>query len=175
MHARKTFNFMGLSKTNKITPEAWDDYQRKLRKSNDAVWVVARYMHKFTYSVTVPALKIAKDLSEYKKFTDDGDIVLHRDGKDEKVEVKHQSWDWTEHRDIPWDQIIVCAKKSYDRHSVKPSAYFLVNKQLTHSLVIPTSTYDSWTVKDIHDKKKDWVQTMYMINPLIYQFVELSK
>jgi len=166
---------MDLKKTKKFTPEAWDNYKRNLKKSNDAVWAVARYIHEFTYTVTVPALRIAKDLSEYKQFTDDGDIILHRNGNEEKIEVKHQSWNWTEHKDIPWKQIIVCAKKSYDRHNVKPSAYFLVNKQLTHSLVIPTKTYHTWTVKDIHDKHKDWIQTMYMINPTLYQFVELCK
>jgi len=51
--------------------------------------------------------------------------------------------------------------------------YFLVNKQLSHALTIPTSTYNTWTVKDIHDKQKDWIQTMYMINPNNYKFIEL--
>lgn len=159
--------------SKEFTNKAWEDYKGKLKRSNDAVWAVAKYMHSFTYTITIPALNIAKDLSEYKKFTDDGDIILHRDGRKEKIEVKHQTWDWTSHTDIPWPEIIVCAKKSYDRHSEKPSAYFLVNKQLSHALVIPTSTYHSWKVKEIHDKQKDWVQTMYMIDPKIYQFKEL--
>lgn len=157
-----------------ITPEAWDDYKRKLRKSNDAVWAVARYLHNFTYTVTVPALRIAKDVSQYREFQDEGDIILHRDDQDNIVEVKHQSWEWTEHSHIPWPEIIVCAKNSYDRHKKKPIAYFLVNKQLSHSLVIPTSTYSSWTVKDIHDKQKNWIQKMYMIVPTNYQFVSLD-
>lgn len=157
-----------------ITPEAWDDYKRKLRKSNDAVWAVARYLHNFTYTVTVPALRIAQDVSQYREFQDEGDIILHRDDQDNIVEVKHQSWEWTEHSHIPWPEIIVCAKRSYDRHKKKPAAYFLVNKQLSHSLVIPTSTYSSWTVKDIHDKQKNWIQKMYMIVPANYQFVSLD-
>ena len=158
----------------RFSKESWEDYKAKLRRSNDAVWAVARYLHSLQHTVTVPALHIAKDLSEYKEMVDEGDIILHRDGKEDIVEVKHQSWDWTEHSHIPWPEIIVCAKKSYDRHKKKPVAYFLVNKQLSHSLVIPTSTYSSWTVKDIHDKHKNWIQKMYMIVPTNYQFTQLD-
>jgi hypothetical protein len=156
-----------------MTNEAWNDYVKNLSKSSGAVWRVAMYLHQFKYTVTIPALHIAKNQSEYRSKIDEGDIILHRDGNEEKIEVKHQSWDWTSHKDIPWKSIIVCAKKSYDRHEDKPSAYFLVNTQLTHSILIPTSTYNLWTVKDIHDKKKDWIQTMYMINPNDYKFIEL--
>ncbi len=117
-----------------MTNEAWEDYVKNLSKSSGAVWRVAMYLHRFKYTVTIPALHIAKDLSEYKSKIDDGDIILHRDGNQEKIEVKHQSWDWTNHTDIPWNTIIVCAKKSYDRHNQKPSAYFLVNTQLTHAI-----------------------------------------
>jgi hypothetical protein len=157
---------------NTITDKAWSDYTNQLSKSMAAVWRVAIYLHSFKYTVTVPALHIAKDKSEYKDKVDQGDIILHRDGKNEIVEVKHQSWGWTSHEDIPWDSIIVCAKRSYDRHKEKPSAYFLVNTQLSHAILVPTSTYNSWSVKDIHDKKKDWVQTMYMITPINYKFIE---
>jgi|TARA_R110000744_G_scaffold27083_7_gene66309 hypothetical protein len=156
-----------------ITKEAWDDYVKNLSKSSGAVWRVAMYLHAFKYTVTIPALHIAKDLSEYKSKIDDCDLILHRDGKSEKIEVKHQSWEWTSHKDIPWKSIIVCAKKSYDRHEDKPSAYFLVNKQLTHSILVPTTTHEDWWAKDIHDKKKDWIQTMYMTNPNQHQFIEL--
>jgi len=158
---------------NIITKEAWKDYQKNLRKSNDAVWKIAIYLHKFGHSVTVPALQIAKDLSEYTSKVDYGDIILHRDGGKEIVEVKHQSWDWTSHDDIPWNSIIVCAKKSYDRHEVKPSVYFLVNTQLTHAIVVPSSMYEDWFVADVHDKRKDWIQTMYKTDPNKYKFIEL--
>lgn len=156
-----------------FTKEAWSDYKSKLLKSNDAVWSVARYLHSFKHTITIPALHIADSLDQYKEHVDEGDIILHRNGNKEKIEVKHQSWNWTSHNDIPWNSIIVCAKKSYDRHKEKPSAYFLVNQQLSHALVVSTQTYHSWVVKDIHDKQKDWVQTMYMIDPKRYEFKEI--
>lgn len=156
-----------------MTPEAWNNYTQKLKASSKAVWKVAEYLHSFQYTVTVPAVHIAGSPEEYADYIDQGDIILHRDSQEDIIEVKHQSWDWTQHSDIPWQQIIVCAKKSFDRHLQKPSAYFLVNQPLTHAIVIPTNTCDQWTVKDIHDKKKDWIQTMYMINPNNYQFILL--
>lgn len=152
---------------------SWKDYTNKIRKSQDAVWAVARYLHSFTYTVTIPALHIAESPDQYNDYVDEGDIILHRDGNKDIVEVKHQSWEWTSHKDIPWKEIIVCAKKAYDRHTNKPAVYFLVNKQLSHALTIPTETYNTWSVKDIHDKQKDWIQTMYMINPNNYKFIEL--
>tara|TARA_R110000851_G_C12931126_1_gene551308 strand:+ start:133 stop:615 length:483 start_codon:yes stop_codon:yes gene_type:complete len=158
---------------NIITNEAWADYTKKLSKSSNAVWRVAIYIHNQGYKVTIPALHIAKSLSQYKDFVDEGDLILHREFKQEIIEVKHQSWDWVSHDDIPWKSIIVCAKKSYDRHEVKPSVYFLVNKQLTHALVVPTTMYEEWFVADVHDKKKDWTQTMYKTDPNKYKFIEL--
>jgi len=156
-----------------MTNKAWDDYIKKLGKSNAAVWRVAMYLHSKKMTVTVPALHIAGSKSQYRDFIDEGDIIVHRNGKKDIIEVKHQSWDWTSHEDIPYRSIIVCAKKSYDRHEVKPAAYFLVNTQLTHAILVPSSTYDEWIVKDIHDKKKDWVQTMYKVEPSRHKFVEL--
>jgi hypothetical protein len=158
-----------------MTPEAWRDYTNKLRRSNEAVWAVAQYLHSFQYTITVPALHIAGSPEEYANYIDEGDIIVHREDQsfNDIIEVKHQSWEWTSHQDIPWQQIIVCAKKSFDRHLQKPSAYFLVNKQISHALVIPTNTCGEWTVKDIHDKQKDWIQTMYMIIPGNYKFILL--
>jgi len=49
----------------------------------------------------------------------------------------------------------------------------LVNKQLTHALVVPTTMYEEWFVADVHDKKKDWTQTMYKTDPNKYKFIEL--
>lgn len=156
-----------------MTPEAWDNYTTMLKKSSKAVWAVAQYIHSKGVTVTVPAVFIAPSKEHYNSYIDQGDIIIHRDNSKETIEVKHQSWDWTRHEDIPWDEIIVCARKSYDRHTQKPSAYFLVNKQLTHALVIPTSTHDQWTTKVIRDKVKNWDQEMYMINPLIVSFQQL--
>jgi hypothetical protein len=156
-----------------MTPEAWDNYTKMLKQSSEAVWAVARYIHKNGVDVTVKATHIAPSMDQYKQYIDEGDIVIHRNNIQEIVEVKHQSWKWTQHSDIPWDRIIVCARKSYDRHTTKPSAYFLVNQQLTHALVIPTTTQDQWETKVIRDKVKSWDQEMYMINPLTIEFVEL--
>ena len=161
------------SKNTTMTPQAWENYTTKLKESSKAVWKVAQYLHSFKYTVTVPAVHIAGSPEEYADYIDEGDIILHRKNINDIIEVKHQSWDWTSHSDIPWAEIIVCAKKSFDRHTQKPSAYFLVNKQLSHALVIQTENCGEWTVKDIHDKKKDWIQTMYMITPSNYQFIQL--
>lgn len=155
-----------------MTNEAWDNYKKNLEKSSLAVWRVAMYLHSFKYTVTIPALHVAQDQSQYKSFIDDGDIILHRDGNKEKIEVKHQSWNWTSHKDIPWESIIVCAKRSYDRHKEKPSAYFLVNQQMSHAILIPSSTYDQWWVEVVHDKKKDWRQTMYKTKPEHHEFIQ---
>lgn len=156
-----------------MTNEAWEDYMKNLGKSSNAVWRVAMYIHSLKHKVTIPPLHIADSKNQYMDFVDEGDLILHRNDTEEIIEVKHQSWDWTTHDEIPWKSLIVCAKKSYDRHEVKPSAYFLVNNQLTHALVIPTSMYEHWWVEDVHDKKKDWVQTMYKTDPKKYKFIKL--
>jgi hypothetical protein len=156
-----------------MTNKAWDDYIKKLGKSNAAVWRVAMYLHSKKMTVTVPALHIAGSKKEYRNFIDEGDIILHRDGKKEIIEVKHQSFDFTSHDEIPWSSIIVCAKKSYDRHEVKPIAYFLVNTQLTHAIVVPSSMYEHWFEADVYDSRKDWTQTMYRTDPNKYKFIEL--
>ena len=158
---------------DKMTNKAWEDYMKNLGKSSNAVWRVAMYIHSLKHKVTIPPLHIADSKNQYMDFVDEGDLILHRDGKEEIIEVKHQSWDWATHDDIPWKSLIVCAKKSYDRHEVKPSAYFLVNTQLTHALVIPTSMYEHWWTEDVHDKKKDWVQRMYKTDPKKYKFIKL--
>lgn len=156
-----------------FTESAWDDYKSKLNKSSDAIWVVGRYLYEKGYAVTIPPLRVAKDLSQYRQFIDDGDLILHRDG-DEIVEVKHQSFDWVCRTDIPYESVIVCAKKSYDRHKVKPSVYFLVNKQMSHAIVVPTSTKEKWFTAIVHDKKKDWNQEMYKIHTSNINFIELQ-
>lgn len=156
-----------------MKPEAWDNYTKMLRRSSDAVWVVARYLHNKGVKVTIPPVHVAPTVKQYNSYIDEGDIIIHRDGTQQVIEVKHQSWEWTSHKDIPWKNIIVCAKKSFDRHTNKPAAYFLVNKQMTHSLVISTHTSSQWHVRVVHDKVKDWHQTMYMTQPIKHEFIAL--
>ena len=43
-----------------MTPEAWDNYTKMLKQSSEAVWAVARYIHKNGVDVTVKATHIAQ-------------------------------------------------------------------------------------------------------------------
>ena len=72
-----------------MTNDAWTDYLKNLSKSSFAVWRVAMYLHSLKHKVTIPPLHIADSKNQYMDFVDEGDLILHRDGKEEIIEVKH--------------------------------------------------------------------------------------
>jgi len=157
-----------------MNDENWKRYKSHISKSSSAVWAVAKYIHSLDISVTVNKTEVAPSKEEYYDYVDDGDIIAHTSSGDKIIEVKNVSLEFESHEDFIYDTFIVCAKRAFDRHETKPYAYFLVNKNMTHAMIVKSETKDSWQVKELKDHRyQNWEQKFYISNHNIHKIIKL--
>lgn len=118
-------------------------FLRSLKKSQDAVWQVARYLNDKGYPVRLPKVELSPTRSESEEYSDHGDIEMGV-----RIEVKHLSCHFTCAKDWPFPEscgFMVCSTSSYDKADPKPWRYYYLNKARTHAAVLlPKDTFQFW-------------------------------
>lgn len=151
----------------------WAVFTERFVGSRRAVFKVAEYIwREKKLDVTIPYTGLAPSINQSVEYIDKGDIICHTaSGKDFIIEVKGLSADFTCAADYPFNMVIVNEVAKADR--IDAFAYFLVNRALTHALIIKTSTKDKWVIKDVHDKRRGDTEKMYHCDLSCGEFVEL--
>lgn len=126
-------------------------FQERLEKSHRAVWRVAYWFWRKGREVSIP-----------KKFLDgpdQGDLFVNGD----RVEVKHKDVAFTDAADFPFNDVLLGEVNSFDRADPKPVSYILVNRDLTHCLIVLCKDSQTWTTRTVRDRKRyDCVQQYYV-------------
>ena len=144
-----------------VDRERDDIFTQRFKKSIETVKMTAAWLKSRGYKdVKVVESRIAPSYSQWRKYVDNGDIYV---GK-HRVEVKGlgHKYKFTKSSEYPWDNVIVCAKHSFDMATPKPVVYLLWNNARTHVGCIPTSTYNDWKVKTIKDPNYPRNQDFYV-------------
>lgn len=144
-------------------------FVKRLKISETAVFKAALYFHQNGYTVQVPSRRICPDASQWKEYTDDGDLMILTEEGWLRVEVKCLNRDFTSAKDYPFRKIIVCACESFDRADPMPYMYMHFNRSCSHFALTKTSSKEHWESRLIHDKYygDDYYQDMYLC-PLEY-------
>ncbi len=142
----------------------YDKFVNRLKQSTQAVFFVANWLHNKGCNVFIPALKIVGQNQENKNFRDDGDLFIILKRQKIRVEVKKLSVDFTQSY-CQYNNLIICAKHSFDNAIQKPYVYFLINKNYTYAAIVkPKITKHLWQVRKVKDSLYNTTQDCYQIN-----------
>lgn len=137
-------------------------FLKHLDDSVDSVFIASRYLYDKGLDVRINSMRKAKNHKEWKEFKDDGDLFVYKKDKQFRVEVKGLSCNFTNSKDWPFRDFIVCAKHSYDISKVKPFAYIILNQNRTHIAIVKTNTFSNWNVVSRKDNRyQDVTQDFY--------------
>lgn len=130
-----------------------DVFLTRLNHSTVGTMAIAKWFVDRGYDVLVRGIKRRPKHSEWKKYADEGDTLIYKDGLCNKIETKRLTRNFTCKTDWPFkDEFIVCAKHSYDRAKIKAHAYVIINDKMTHMATVkPRSTADKWTISSKTD------------------------
>ena len=145
-------------------------FTEHLKESTKALFIVAHYFHHYGYSIRINGQKCSPDASSHEEYADDGDLFIQtKDYKKKwvRIEVKGLNTEFTNIKDWPHKNFMVCAKHSYDKTLPNPpSSYYLLNKSRTHAAVVKTKTYSDWFVRTTQDKYYKSVSQDFYYCPL---------
>lgn len=140
------------------SPEQHERFLAGLERSEESVWLIARWLQSRGNHVKVNAASKADKPENWKSYSDHGDLEISQ-----RIEVKQLTYDFTSAADWPFGrEFIVCAKHSYDRSIPKPYAYIHVNPKGTHAAITLGQTAKHWTVKSVNDTRFDRIQDCYL-------------
>jgi hypothetical protein len=140
----------------------FEKFLSHLDKSHDGVWLVANYLSRKGYNITINTTTKAKSAKDWRKHADSGDLYITQ-----RIEVKSLSTTFTCRNDWPYNEtMIVCAKHSYDEAIPKPYAYVLLNKEKTHMAIIMADTHKYWKAEERTDKRYENYSQLFYFCPL---------
>jgi len=162
------------------TSENHQKFQDRLATSNDAVWLVARWLWERGNIVEMRPQSVAPTHAEAGDHMDDGDLWFLNPKAPIKekhlMEVKGLNKDFATATDWPFPYFLVCNKPSFDRKApVKPSVYLHLNKSRTHAAKIDVgNTYPHWFEKAIKDPHYEGVTEVCYAVPIEHvKFIKL--
>jgi hypothetical protein len=135
-------------------------FQRDLKASEPARQAIGEHLRcsgRFT-DVYLPPLVVAERRADAHKCRDHGDIIgTLPDGRRIRYEVKHaKKLEFTGPGDYKYPSVLVVTRYKHDdamlEDELKPFAYYIVNKALTHYAVVPVSTQPQWKVRVTGDQ-----------------------
>lgn len=131
-------------------------FAKRLKESQPAVDFAKEYLERNGYEVVKPEDKgVTPSYEDRMKYVDNGDLYCKKGDTDEwcRVEVKHQSREFTCKEDWPFKNMFVLAKHALDRANPKPSFYLNFNKSLTHVAKISSESESEWFLMPFQDKR----------------------
>lgn len=118
-------------------------FEKRLAISHGPVWLIAiSFWEQKGYEVKIPAQMDKPD---------DGDLFVRHEDWDEwkRVEVKQRGWDFECKRTIPFNPIWICDQNSFDNAKVRPWVYFILNRTMTHAIIINVEkSFSEWTIAE---------------------------
>jgi len=141
----------------------YDAFTDRLNKSRPAMFRVAEWIHRKGRSVYIPAIIAAPKGSDWKDYVDDGDLFVDDDVKGRlKVEVKHVNIDFTGPKNWPYPSVIVSGKGTIERNMGTVETYIIVNKQMTHAMIVLGETTKHWYIKRMFAKNTQKEEDFYL-------------
>lgn len=128
-----------------------------LKASNNAVWVVARWLQQGGEHVVVRAQYVRDSCENRMAYSDQGDIEVLA-----KFEVKHRQIEFTDAADYPYPTVIVDVMHSWDNAQPKPYYYIITNKAMTHAAIVDCRTSHLWSKERLKDTHAGRERDFYM-------------
>lgn len=155
----------GLARSDLITTH--EDYVKSFKASVPAVMKAARLLVlEFGLNITVPKLKTTPNKAERYKYVDDGDIIVHLDDRDYRIEVKQRFLKFTCADDFPYHTISLDEFYKANKENMYPLlAYMIVNQDMTYAAYVSAETRLQWIADVRSDSKRQRSNILWMTCP----------
>ena len=129
----------------------YEGFVSRLQKSRASMFRVGQWLHLHGMSIYIPAIRVAPKDGNNEEYFDECDIQVECPKRGRfKIEVKHINTNFTGKDDWPHGKTtIVSNQGTIERNWGKIRAYILVNKNMTHAMIIRGDTCDKWEKKTI--------------------------
>jgi hypothetical protein len=138
------------------------------------VFRIAEWLYTKGWSVKIPATRYAPYGSNSFDYVDDGDLYIQQNGDWKRIDVKHINTNFTNAKDWPYDKVIISGKLPIERADPFPTAYIIVNKQMTHVGIIWDKTKAHWYEEKIFASNYGRDEDFYVCQVEHVDFRELS-
>lgn len=145
------------------TVESHKKFKERLASSELGRWYIARWFSRLGWGVSMAPSYAAPQFEDRKAYSDNGDLVINRGERLERVEVKHLSVSFTSADDWPFKDFIVDGKESFDSKKKKPDYYVVVSNDFMALAILSVSTRESWNVEKRADKNCNGHQKDYYV------------
>ena len=158
-----------MAKTDK---EFGDDLDR----SREAVFVVAKWLHKQQYDLFIPKIEQRPKYAKSIDYIDDGDLHMTKNGATYKVNVKgHETLKFTD-KFWPYDDVFVANTRFVDLKGDDIGYYMTVSADLKYVGVINRlKTKHAWYVVSYYDKKARQQEEAYACPTELVKFFKVEE
>jgi len=144
-------------------------FVRDLLDSQEAVWLVARWLSRRGNNVTVRAIHVRPTVETLAEYGDAGDLEIVN-----RIEVKHRRLPFTSAADYPYRTVTVDVAHAWDRAHPKPFAYVILNQSRTVAALVLRTTARQWERVTKHDHAKHRDRTFYECPVDLVRFLALE-
>lgn len=136
-------------------------FLRALDDSLPGVLRVAEWLVRRGRNVRISGQHRAPTHEQWQDYSDSGDLMI-----EQRIEVKHRTFDFTSADDWPYADVAVCAQHSWQRAEQKPLAFVSVSCDMTHVAIVLASSAKHWSVRPCTDSRYDGVTQDTFFCPL---------
>lgn len=123
-------------------------FQERMKRSERARWLVARWMVSLGKTVCIGPMTIAEKHADWRQHADNGDLWVDN----QRIEVKHTRYEFT--KKWPYKKFAFMATHRYDAADPKPYGIFQLNKDMTWAAFIKSDTFDQWKIGNFGDRDR---------------------
>jgi hypothetical protein len=137
-----------------------ENFLKRLDGSRHSVFVVAEFLHKKGYNISIPAFDYRPPNSNWEDHVDDGDMYIWKNSENKhRIDVKHYSHDFTCVSDYPYQTMLIADIRAVERASPFPLAYIILNKTCTNLGIAWSSKREHWRPKTFLARNTDMMVT----------------
>lgn len=130
-----------------------------LKASDLHVQKVVRWLKSIGYEAKKAEIKIRDKVENMFAFSDDGDVLIVLNGKDERVEVKQRHLRFNSKETFPYPTVIIDVAHTWERAEKKPFAYILTNENCSGCVVFYGKDHSQWLRVEKWDRFKKRYRT----------------
>lgn len=162
-------------KEKQYTQMTYEQFKKRLIKSQEAVLFMQKYFEKKKFKVEVPELVIAPEsVGAFSEWADNGDMFIEKNGVREKVEIKQSSrtFDLT---NWMYDTIIINSIPGYDSKNPKPDIHIILSKDRKYGYAIRKDVFEKHKYKEqIWDEPKGAYLWFYKVERKYVTFFKIK-
>lgn len=133
-----------------MNPNSHEEFINRLDKSRYSTFLMAEYLHKKNWDVTVPAFIYPKPNDNWEDNVDNGDIYISKNGgPSHRIDVKHVGVDFTCKDDFPFKFMFVADIRSIKRANPFPLAYMVLSKNANGLGIVWGKTKSLWEPHEV--------------------------